>query len=283
MTVARFLVTDRSNPSSVVSCVVAARENLRTTRDTVPRDGWHAVNDLYLYVDDGGRPRRRPARPRALPEPRHRRQPAPRRRAGDGDDPRRGVRDVAPRAGARARRHDDAGARRPRRRRAVAEPQRRRGDDHDEVQWMGVLRSVHGLQMYQRAVRGPIEGSSVVRFLLDHDRFPRAVRALLREIRLRPRRAARSRRRRSTPSTTSRPCCATRRRPAPTAPRSTRRWTTCRSRSPSSTSGSPTATCRSARDGTVTHPSTRASRASSTSERSPSPSTRRAGASTGRA
>ena len=43
---------------------------------------------------------------------------------------------------------------------------------------------VWGLQMYQRAVRGPIEGPAVVRFLLDHDRFPRAVRALLREMRL---------------------------------------------------------------------------------------------------
>ena len=60
---------------------------------------------------------------------------------------------------------------------------RQRRRDHDEVQWMGVLRSVSGLQMYQRAVRGPIEGQSVVRFLLEHDRFPRAVRALLREIR----------------------------------------------------------------------------------------------------
>jgi uncharacterized alpha-E superfamily protein len=56
-------------------------------------------------------------------------------------------------------------------------------EGHDEVQWMGVLRSVQGLQMYQRAVRGPIEGPSVVRFLLEHERFPRAVRALLREIR----------------------------------------------------------------------------------------------------
>jgi uncharacterized alpha-E superfamily protein len=56
-------------------------------------------------------------------------------------------------------------------------------DLHDEVQWMGVLRSLSGLQMYQRAARGPIEGPTVVRFLLDHDRFPRAVRALLREIR----------------------------------------------------------------------------------------------------
>ena len=56
-------------------------------------------------------------------------------------------------------------------------------DDHDEVQWMSVLRSLSGLQAYQRAVRGPIEGSKVVHFLLQHDRFPRAVRALLREIR----------------------------------------------------------------------------------------------------
>jgi uncharacterized alpha-E superfamily protein len=56
-------------------------------------------------------------------------------------------------------------------------------NEHDEIQWMGVLRSVQGMQMYQRATHGPIEGPRVVRFLLDHDRFPRAVRALLREIR----------------------------------------------------------------------------------------------------
>ena len=48
---------------------------------------------------------------------------------------------------------------------------------------MGVLQSLSGLQMYRRAVRRPIEGPAVVRFLLEHDRFPRAVRALLREIR----------------------------------------------------------------------------------------------------
>ena len=51
------------------------------------------------------------------------------------------------------------------------------------------------------------------------------------------RRAARCRRR------TSRRCCASRRRRAPTAPRSTRRWTPCRWPSPSSTGGSPSATC----------------------------------------
>ena len=36
---------------------------------------------------------------------------------------------------------------------------------------MGVLRSLSGLQMYRRAVRRPIEGPAVVRFLLEHDHF----------------------------------------------------------------------------------------------------------------
>jgi uncharacterized alpha-E superfamily protein len=53
----------------------------------------------------------------------------------------------------------------------------------DDLLWMGVLRSLSALQMYRRAVRRPIDGSAVVHFLLEHDRFPRAVRALLREIR----------------------------------------------------------------------------------------------------
>ena len=47
----RSCSSDHENPGSVVSCVGAARENLRTTRETVPRDGWQALNDLYLYVD----------------------------------------------------------------------------------------------------------------------------------------------------------------------------------------------------------------------------------------
>jgi uncharacterized alpha-E superfamily protein len=182
MAVARFLITDRTNPGSVVSSVIAARENLRTTRDTVPREGWHAVNDLYLYVTteaDRGADRR--VRERFLG-----------RVISEG----RRIDGVL----ASAMTHDEAyvmwrlgraleradmttrvlGVRAAD---VLSQPQ---GDvdTHDEVQWMGVLRSVWGLQMYQRAVRGPIEGSSVVRFLLDHERFPRSVRALLREMRL---------------------------------------------------------------------------------------------------
>ena len=153
----------------------------------LPRDGWNTRQRPLPLRDDRGRPRRRPAGPRALPRPRHRRQPAPRRRARHGDDPRRGVRDVAPRAGARAGRHDDARARRARRGGAVAGGGAGNGPDGRSATtrcsgWACCARCT-GLQMYQRAVRGPIEGPLVVRFLLEHDRFPRAVRALLREIR----------------------------------------------------------------------------------------------------
>jgi uncharacterized alpha-E superfamily protein len=155
--------------------------------DTVPDEGWNTINDLYLYLAteaDRGADRR--VRQRLL--------------ARVISDSRRldGVLAVA-------MTHDDAyvmwrlgraleradmttrvlGVR------AAAVLSLRAGTGngseepelHDEVQWMGVLRSLTALQMYQRAVRRPIEGPLVVQFLLEHDRFPRSVRALLREIR----------------------------------------------------------------------------------------------------
>ena len=56
-------------------------------------------------------------------------------------------------------------------------------DEFAEVQWMGVLRSLSALQMYQRATRGPINGPAVVRFLLFDHRFPRSVAGCLAEMR----------------------------------------------------------------------------------------------------
>jgi uncharacterized alpha-E superfamily protein len=47
--------------------------------------------------------------------------------------------------------------------------------EYDDVQWMSVLRSVSGLQMYHRTTRRPIEGDAVVTFLLTDPAFPRSV------------------------------------------------------------------------------------------------------------
>lgn len=185
--VVTFLVADRLNPGSVASCVFAARENLRTTRDTLPREAWVTLNDLSLYVgSEAERSVDRRRRDRFLG-----RVTADSRRL-DGVLATAMTHDEAYvmwRLGRAIERADMTTRVLGVRAAAVLElpgtPTSTDGaDDHDEVQWMGVLRSLSGLQMYQRAVRGPIEGPKVVEFLLQHSRFPRAVRGLLREIRL---------------------------------------------------------------------------------------------------
>jgi hypothetical protein len=109
------------NPGSIASCVAATRENLRTTREVIPREAWQTVNGLSHYTGSNAATAvRRQTRDRFL--------------ARVIDDSRRldGVVDstmtranpvppVPPRPADRARRHDDPGARRPRRRAAPAE------------------------------------------------------------------------------------------------------------------------------------------------------------------
>ncbi|WP_420453059.1 alpha-E domain-containing protein [Ilumatobacter sp.] len=173
------LVCDPENPGSVTACVSSARSNLRTTREVLPREAWRTVNDLFLFMgSDGSRAEDRRFRAHVLGRV------ANDSRRLDGILTSSMTRDAAwemwrlgrylERAdmttrvvGVRAASlmaHDD-GAR-----------------EYDEVQWMGVLRSLSALQMYQRATRGPIEASSVVRFLLFDDQFPRAVRFCLDEL-----------------------------------------------------------------------------------------------------
>ena len=46
----KFLMADGYNPSSIASCIKAARENVRTTRDQIPTDAWEVINELYRYI-----------------------------------------------------------------------------------------------------------------------------------------------------------------------------------------------------------------------------------------
>ena len=43
-----FLLSDTDNPGSVVSSVIAVRENLRTVRDRIPIELWEEANGLFL-------------------------------------------------------------------------------------------------------------------------------------------------------------------------------------------------------------------------------------------
>jgi uncharacterized alpha-E superfamily protein len=179
--VVQYLVADRAHSSSIAVSVERSRENLRTCREVMPREAWTAINDLSIFV--------RGAAPTAID----------RRRRGlllsrVIDDSRRldGVLQVTMtrdeayemwRLGRYIERADMTTRVIGVRAASLMALPAGATEEFAEVQWMGVLRSLSALQMYQRATRGPIDGRSVVRFLLFDHQFPRSVAGCLTEIR----------------------------------------------------------------------------------------------------
>lgn len=51
--VMHHLMADPTNPSSIISCLQSARENVRTTREILPSEVWECLNNLYLSVKEG--------------------------------------------------------------------------------------------------------------------------------------------------------------------------------------------------------------------------------------
>ena len=177
--VIEFLLHSDKNPSSILGAISSARENLRTARPVVPREAWEAGNNLWLtcsdYLDET---RSRKGRVQWL------------RRVIAGCQMINGIllgtmsRDEAmsfltigqnlERADLTTRVLDV--------RSENLHP--KRGDDpYDVVHWMAVLRSLAAYQPFRRAMPARPQGGSTLRFLLQDDRFPRAVSACLTETR----------------------------------------------------------------------------------------------------
>lgn len=55
--VMEFLTLNRDNPSSVISCIFAARENARMIRDQISEEMWEIINRLFHYLKRAGAPR----------------------------------------------------------------------------------------------------------------------------------------------------------------------------------------------------------------------------------
>jgi uncharacterized alpha-E superfamily protein len=177
------LIADRANPGSIVRSVRAARENLRTTREVMPREAWQAVNQLSQYVEataSGAVHRQLRDHFLAHVIEISRRLDGVLESTMTRANPYRMLRlgRLIERADMTTRVLGVAAA-------AFLELDRGGADErvHEQVRWMSVLRSVSALQMYQRATRGPIEGEQVVRFLLYYSAFPRSVAGCLDEIR----------------------------------------------------------------------------------------------------
>jgi len=194
--VVSFLLADRDNPVSVLSTVMAARTNVRTAREVLPRAAWQAINDLYLYVtshhtDGVGRRSRGRFLERVIGEiqrftgivtgtmsrddtynflllGRHVERADMVSRVLD-------VRAVALLEG--------GGPLRGLELTTVDGETRGDGADvpivHDEVQWAAVLRTLSGLEAYYRRGLAPVSGHATVDFLLCDPDFPGSIRYCL--------------------------------------------------------------------------------------------------------
>ncbi|MCL5043625.1 MAG: alpha-E domain-containing protein [Gammaproteobacteria bacterium] len=171
--VLNFMCGDTRYSGSILSSLAAARENLRTTRDVIPREIWEEVNQLYLsvkeQVESGITPRRRDAfLSRVI------------RSCQTVNGIIEGTLSYT-----QARTFLMLGRQLERAdmitriidvRSANLLP--RNADDlkpFENLQWMSVLKSLSGYQMYRQHVRLRVRGPDVLSFLLQDMRYPRAV------------------------------------------------------------------------------------------------------------
>lgn len=172
--VVKFLMTDTHNPSSIISSLEMARENLRTTRDSVPREAWEELNNLYLIAQEQiGKGVSRRVRYDFL------------------KDIIRSVQQITGllhgtmshdtaynfmRIGCYLERADMTTRIIDVRSANLLHPE---GGDTElapfaNIQWMSVLKSLTGYQMYRQHVRLRVRGADVLNFVLRDNQFPRS-------------------------------------------------------------------------------------------------------------
>lgn len=170
-----FLLADPDTPSSVTASLRMARENARMIRDIIPREAWEQLNNLYHFareqVDEGlgKRGRNEYLRRIVVGSQTLTGMLAGTMNHDDGyaflrcgrnlERADMTTRIVDVRAETLTETNDQDGVRR-----------------FENIQWMSVLKSLTGYQMYRRSMQVRINRPDVLRFLLQSPEFPRAVR-----------------------------------------------------------------------------------------------------------
>lgn len=168
-----FMCGDTRYSGSILCSLRSARENLRTTRDIIPREIWEEVNQLFLsvkeQVDNGITPRRRDAfLSRVI------RSCQTVNGLIEGSLSYTQARTFLmlgrqiERADMTTRIIDVRSANLLPRTPEELTP-------FENLQWMSVLKSLSGFQMYRQHVRLRVRGPDVLRFLLQNREFPRSV------------------------------------------------------------------------------------------------------------
>ena len=170
--IVHFLIADLDNPGSILASVRSARENARTLRDVLPNEVWEHLNELFMEV--------REALPAALNK---------RTRFQFLQRIIRGMQTLTGELEGTMSRSDaftllmlgrnleraDMTSRiidvRSAQRLAADAPELA---TFDTIQWMNLLKSISGYQMYRLSQRTRVSRSAVLEFVLRDRKFPRA-------------------------------------------------------------------------------------------------------------
>ncbi|MCU7554148.1 alpha-E domain-containing protein [Alteromonas sp. ASW11-19] len=171
--VIRFMVTDTSNPSSIINTLAMARENARIVREIIPSEAWELINNLHAQAKNDGQ---------SVLTRRHRFDCLSRVITGNqtitglvGGTMNRDQAYAFLRLGRHLERTDmttriiDV-------RSASLIPGL--SEDHtafENIQWMGVLKSLTAYQMYRQEMRLRIKREDILNFLLKKETFPRSL------------------------------------------------------------------------------------------------------------
>jgi uncharacterized alpha-E superfamily protein len=173
-----FLLLDRNNPNSIVSCIANARENARQIRDVISTEMWEHINELFWSLQDGEVLWREPDLEQL-------------RTIRRGCQLFYGITDVTlsrdhawlfSRLGRLIERADKTSRILDVKYFLLLPDPNAVGGVLDELQWIALLRSAGAYQMYRQSVQQAISPTSVARFLLLDPIFPRSVRFCLQEI-----------------------------------------------------------------------------------------------------
>lgn len=180
LTITRFLLIDTTYPGSLFSSLMAARENIRTTRDLLPDEAWEQVNEMYLYTKNNlDNIASRGKRVLFLKEILKGCQRFTGLLSGymSHDHPYRfiGLGKQLERADMTTRILDLASL-------LLAESRSDELRQYETILWMNILKALNSLLMYRQQVRSRINGDDVLNFLLLNKNLPRAVGCCLVEI-----------------------------------------------------------------------------------------------------
>jgi uncharacterized alpha-E superfamily protein len=179
--VLQFMVSDADNPSSIVSCLLAARENARAVRGTLTTEVWETHNQTWLELQQ------------RLARGEHERDPNQffewvkyRSHLSRGVTVGTMLMDESlhfMRLGTFLERADNTARLLDVKFHAIeGDFTGQRDNEHDFYQWSAILRSVSGFEIYRRVYRDVIRPERVAELLVLRPDMPRSLHASMNEV-----------------------------------------------------------------------------------------------------